>query len=164
MPSLYRSMVAACLTLSTVGAPLAAQQRSSGLDGAWRHVRTFVVTPDSSFARPTLQGLLVIQGRHFSQTWVIEGNSGVQQASQPNTAEQKAARYDVLIANAGTMEVRDTLVTLRYEQAKNPNVVGRTRVGRFRVTGDTLRAVYDDPWDKDRAKTVRTTITYVRVR
>jgi hypothetical protein len=154
----------AVLLLSISAASLAAQQRASPLDGAWRHVRTDVVTPDSTYQRPALQGMIILTGRHYSQFWVSPGQSAVQQAAQPNTAEEKAARYDVVTANAGTFEVRDTLVTYRIEHAKNPRIVGTTRVASYRLKGDTLWSVFVAPWEKDRTKTVRTTITNVRAR
>ena len=154
----------AVLLLSTSGASLAAQRVATPLDGAWRHVRTEVVTPDSSHQRPALQGLIVYSGRHYSQVWVNPRPSGVQQASQPTTAEEKAARYDVLSANAGTFELQDTLITIRVEQAKNPRVAGTTRVGTYRIKGDTAWFVFLDPWAKDSTKTVRTTIINVRAR
>ena len=161
MRPLARFSVTALL-LSISAASVAAQQRSSPLDGAWRHVRTEVVSPESTYQRPASQGIIILSGRHYSQIWVDPGQSGVQQASQPTTAQEKAARYDVLAANAGTFEVRDTLVTYRVEHAKNPRVVGTTRVARYRLKGDTLWSMFTDPWEKDRTKTVRTTITNVR--
>jgi hypothetical protein len=164
MRQLTRCSVAAML-LSVSGALLPAQQRaSSPIDGAWRHLRTEVVTPDSTYQRPALQGMIILAGRHYSQLFVRPSPSGVQQASQPTTTEEKAARYDVLTANAGTFEVRDTLITYRVEHAKNPRFVGTTRVARYRLKGDTLWSVFLDPWVKDSTKTVRTTITNVRVR
>jgi hypothetical protein len=154
----------AALLLSTLPASLVAQRPSSPLDGAWRHVRTEVVTPDSTFQRPVSQGMIIYSGRHYAQVFVNPARSGVQQASQPTTAEEKAARYDVLSANAGTFELQDTLVTIRVEQAKNPRFAGTTRVGNYRIKGDTAWFVFVDPWAKDSTKTVRTTIVNVRAR
>jgi hypothetical protein len=154
----------AALLLSTSAASLAAQQRSTPLEGAWRHVRTEVVTPDSTYQRPASAGMIIYSGRHYSQLWVNPGRPGVQQASRPATAEEKAARYDVLMANAGTVEVQDTLITFRVEHAKNPRVAGTTRVGTYRLKGDTVWYVFLDPWVKDSTKTVRTTVTNVRAR
>lgn len=163
MRQLTRFSVAALL-LSISAASLPAQQRPSPIDGAWRHLRTEVVTPESTYQRPALQGMIILSGRHYSQIFVRPSPSGVQQASQPTTAEEKAARYDVLTANAGTFEVRDTVVTYRVEHAKTPRVVGTTRVASYRLKGDTLWSVFLDPWAKDSTKTVRTTITNVRIR
>jgi hypothetical protein len=163
MGSFARFSVAA-LILSTSAASIAAQQRVSRLDGAWRHVRTQIVAPDSAYERPPLQGMGVISGRRFSQTWVVPGRSGVQQASQPTTAGEKAARYDVLIANAGTLDIRDSVITFRYEQAKNPRIVGTNAIRRYRLRGDTLWLMGESPSQKDSTKLVRFTDTFVRMR
>jgi len=154
----------AALVLSISAASLPAQQRLLPIEGAWRHLRSEIVTPESTYQRPALQGMIILSGRHYSQIFVIPSPSGVQQASQPTTAEEKAARYDALMANAGTFEVRDTVITYRVEHAKNPRIVGTTRVASYRLKGDTLWSVFLAPWAKDSTKTVRTTITNVRVR
>lgn len=154
----------AALLLSMSTATLSAQGHAARLDGGWSATRVEVVSPDSTYLVPPRQGLLVISGRHFSQVWAAPEPAGVQQASQPTTAEQKAGRYDVLIANAGTLEVRDTLVTFTAAQAKNPRVVGTSAVRRYTLRADTLWLVTRQPWAKDSTKTVRTTVTLVRQR
>ncbi len=163
MRSLARFSVAALL-LSMSAVPLAAQERPVSFDGAWRHVRTQIVAPDSTYERPLLQGMAVVSGRHFSQTWIIPGQSGVQQASQPTTADEKAVRYGALIANAGTLDVRDSVITYHYAQAKNPRVVGTKAMRRYRLRGDTLWLMGESAWAKDSTKVVRFTDTFVRMR
>jgi hypothetical protein len=163
MGTLARFSVAALL-LSMSAGPLTAQRQPPSFDGAWRHAGTQIVAPDSSYERPQLQGMGVLSGRRFSQTWVIPRQSGVQQASQPTTADEKAARYDVLIANAGTFDVRDSAITFHYEQAKNPRVVGTKAIRRYRLRGDTLWLMGESPWQKDSTKVVRFTDTFVRMR
>lgn len=88
--------------------------------------------------------------------------SGVQQASQPTSPEQMAARYDVLIASGGAFEVRDTLIVFHDEQAKNAQVVGTDVVRRYQFRGDTLALNSTQPWESGRTNTVRITTTFVR--
>jgi hypothetical protein len=158
------SVSIAALLISVSAASLTAQRQSAKLDGAWQTVRVEVVSPDSTYLPPLRRGLLVISGQYYSQVWGAPEQSGVQQASQPTTVEQKAARYDAVIANAGTLQVQDTLVTFTPTQAKSPRVIGTNAVRRYTLRGDTLRLVFSQPWAKDSTKSVRTTMTLVRQR
>jgi hypothetical protein len=153
--------VALLLSLATFQA--GAQQRASRFDGAWRQVRVEVVSPDSSYVTPPWDGVGVISGRHFSEIW-LTSPAGVRHPSVPTTAEQKAARYDALISQAGTFVANDSLLAFTYTHAKIPRRVGTTVSRRYRLRGDTLRLFISAPWQKDSTKTVRTTMTFVRQR
>jgi hypothetical protein len=162
MRALVKSLLCV-VVLSLVTVPLSAQGRSR-FDGAWKAVRIEVVSPDSTYGQEPFPGLAIVSGGHYSQIWVMPNSDGVQQASQPSTVEQKAARYDQLIVNAGTLEVKDTLLIYHREYAKNPKQVGTTDTRRFRLLGDTLWLVSTEPWSKDPKKSVRTTVVGVRQR
>jgi hypothetical protein len=163
MRALVKSLLCV-VVLSLVAVRLSAQQVRSRFDGAWKVVRVDVVSPDSTYQEEPNPGLAVISGRHFSLILVMPNSDGVQQASQPSTIEQKAARYDQLIVRAGTLEVKDTLFIQHVEHAKNPTQVGTTDTRRFRLRGDTLWLVSTEPWSKDPKKSVRTTVVGVRQR
>ena len=155
---------AACLLVAIAALPLAAQKRAPSLDGAWRWVRTDVVSPDSSYRLPASEGLAVISGRYGSQIWVRPPAEGVQPGSQVSTAEEKVARFDRLTANAWTFELRDSVIVSRYLQAKNSALVGTTVSPTFRLRGDTLSLTVTSPWPKDSTKVVRRTNVFVRMR
>jgi hypothetical protein len=126
-------------------------------------VRVEVVSPESSYVTAPWDGIGVISGRHFSELWVTPA-AGVRQASVPTTAEQKAARYDALITQAGTFVANDTVMTFKYTHTKVPHAAGRTVSRRYQLRGDTLRLFLSAPWQKDSTKTVRTTFTFARLR
>lgn len=143
-----------------------AQKRGPNLDGAWEHVRSHVERPDSARDFAHMEGMAVFHGGYFSQIFVNPAAPGVQQQgfSQPATAEEKVARFDVLTANAGTYETHDSTLTFRYTHAKNPRVEGVSTTATFRLRGDTLWVMRTMPWAKDSTKTVHTTAVFVRMR
>jgi hypothetical protein len=163
MRPLARSVVALTV-LSLSAASLGAQQRAGRLDGGWRLVHEQVATPDSTFVPTLSNGRLVISGRHYSQIALRPAATGVQQASVPSAIEEKAARYDLVTANAGTIEVRDGQLTFHIEQAKVPQIMGTTSVRPYRLKGDSLWITATRPSMKDSTKTVRTVSTFVRER
>ena len=149
------------LSLFTSG--LLAQQKVSAFNGVWHHFGARVVSPDSTYMRPpNTQAVSILLDGHFSNFSIAAAPTGVQQASRPTTVEEKAARYDVLTANAGTFEVHDSTVTARYEYAKNPAAVGTTASQYYRLVGDTLWNTSVTPWAADTTKRVRTTTKWVR--
>lgn len=155
---------AACLLVAIAALPLPAQKHTPSLDGAWRWIRTEVVSPDSSYRLPVPEGMAVISGHYGSQTWVRPPAAGVQPLSQVNSAEEKVARFDMLTANAWTFELRDSVMVSRFLQSKNPATVGTTLSATFRVRGDSLSLTFQDPWSKDSTKVERRTLVYVRMR
>lgn len=106
----------------------------------------------------------IVSGRHFSQMHVNPSLAGVQQASQPTTAEQKAARYDAILARAGSFELRDTLLVGHILHSTDPTDVGTTVTARWRLQADTLWQTVVTKWAKDSTKTVRFTSVWVRER
>jgi hypothetical protein len=141
---------------------LLAQQKVSAFNGVWHRVEVRVVSPDSTYMRPPSTAVSILLDGHFSNFAIGSGPPGVQQAARPTTVEEKAARYDVLTANAGTFEVHDSTIAGRYEYAKNPATVGTTFSQYFRLVGDTLWNTTVTPWATDTTKRVRTTIKWVR--
>jgi len=151
------------LSASTLA--LSAQQGLSRFDGVWHQVEIRVVRPDSTVMRPPAQGMSIILNGHFIQLWVAPVPPGVQQASRPTTAEEKAARYDLLTANAGTFEVHDSTAISHFEHAKSPAVANTTgNPFVYRLVGDSLWNTVTSRWAKDTSKVVRTTTKFVRQR
>jgi hypothetical protein len=161
-----RTSFATSLLLAYVAVPssLIAQKRTPNFDGAWRWVRTEVASPDSSYQTPGWPGISIISGRHFAQFHENQKEAGVQQASQPTSAEQKAARYDNILARTGTFEVHDSSLVVHVSYAKSPAAAGTTFAVTWRLRGDTLWQWGVSKWQKDSRKSVRTTYVYARVR
>jgi hypothetical protein len=158
---------ALCLSVFLTAAPFVyAQRAASTFNGIWREMEIRVERPDTAYTRPGWNGVSIILNGHFSQIWLPPGQPGVQQQGAAlTTAEQKAARYDSITANAGVLEVKDdSTFAGHYEQAKNPAAIGRTFTVHYRLRGDTLWQIGTAPWSKDSSKTVRTTHKYVRMK
>lgn len=161
----FTSRIAVRLGLLAVAASADAQQPPSKYDGVWRNVSREIVSPDSASRPAPFQGMAIFHGNHFIQIWLAPTPGGVQQASRLTTADQKAARYDLLTANGGTFEVRDdTLTIAHYDIAKSPATMGTSATFRVRLVADTLWTFGTSRWPRDTTKLVHSTTKYVRVR
>src|SRR5947199_6839638 len=116
-------------------ASASAQKRAAKLDGAWVVVHEKIVAPDTTIEYSGPPGLLIISGRYYSQIFLNAPEQGIQQASEPSTVEGKAARYDLLTANAGIDEISDTLITIHIQYAKSPAAIGGTFQSSYRIRG-----------------------------
>ena len=153
-------VISIALSIST----LSAQSRTSAFDGAWRHVRTEIVSPEGTSQGPHFDGQAVFSGRYYSQTWIARDMPGGKATGELTTAQQKADRYEALIANSGTLDVGDTLVTFNLGQAKDPQAERSSVRTGYRIRGDSLWLRLGGPWEKDSTKTVRTTMVFARIR
>jgi len=154
--------LAATFVVSQSLTPLAGRAQASRFEGAWKHIGGEVVTPDSSYEVRPINGLVVIHGRYFSQTWAPTPRIGVPQAGGPMDAASKAARYDVITTNAGTIEVSSKTFVSHFLEAKNPALVGQSVTYEYRFHGDTLFTSRSDPIGGDRAKVRHSNLIFVR--
>jgi hypothetical protein len=150
--------------LAVFASVLHAQSSASALNGAWQRVSIRTVRPDSTLTPTPAPGICVIIDGHYSQIYIGAPPAGVQQASRPTTAEEKAARYDILTANAGSFTVHDSTVSGQYDFAKSPTVMGTKADFYFRRKGDTLWTWTVTPFAADSTKRVRSTTTWVRAK
>jgi hypothetical protein len=155
------SLVAAFVALNSASAQ---KPNPAVLNGIWHQTAVHIERPDSTVDRPPSSGMTIIYNGHFTQVYVAPAARGVQQAARPTSAEEKAARYDLLTANGGRFEMTDSTFILHYEIAKTPAQATATVTVRYRLHGDTLWQFTAARWPQDTTKMVRTTYTWVRAK
>ena len=82
----------------------------SGLVGVWLIVETTVTTPDSTTTDENPQpGIYIFTERHFSNMLVPRENRPL--FSEERTDEERLVAYDNFIADSGSYELTDSLLT-----------------------------------------------------
>ena len=95
----------------------------SGLVGAWLIVETEVTTPSGTTTNENPQtGLYIFTERHFSNMLIPRESRPL--FSEERTDEEKLVAYDNFIADSGSYELTDSLLTTHNMIAKVPNVTG----------------------------------------
>jgi hypothetical protein len=141
---LLRSMIVLplCLVCCTepqqqAGTAQDAASTGDAVQGVWE-----VMTQKSPDGRTTEQagpGQIIFTGGRYSAIYSIADGERPSSAVPFNpTAEEKAAQYDTIIANAGTYEISGSQLTFRPMIAKTPEFTGGSSTNVFRVDGDTL--------------------------
>ena len=124
------------------------------LNGAWVRVAEWWSAPDTSWHRAAgLQpNLYIFSGRYYSIMLVPDDAPRTPLPPQP-TDSQRLAAFSRFIANAGTFEIADSIITIRPIVAKNPNLMnGWTHRMILRQRGDSLWLVERGPWRRDPTK------------
>jgi len=100
----------------------AESEPANGLVGAWLIVETTVSTPDGTATDENPQpGLYIFTERHFSN--MIVPREARELFSEERTDEERLVAYDNFIADSGTYELTESLLTTDNIIAKVPNAM-----------------------------------------
>ena len=123
---------------------------SAGLPGAWLLVETKTTTRDSTWVDTSPQpGLYVFTDKHFSLMLIPQDTLRVLPRENASSA-QKLAAYENFIADAGSYEASDSILTMQNFIAKEPYAMqGRPGAGspyHYRLSGDSLTLTFRRAW------------------
>ena len=136
-------LVASCVPGSTP-----ATSDNAGLVGTWRIAETTRTTGDSTWvSEDPRPGLYIFTERHFS-LMLIPGDSARVEWSGEGTSEERLAAFENFVADAGTYEATDSVITMSNILAKLPWAMNLGGGGPYRylVDGDTLTLSFGPGW------------------
>jgi hypothetical protein len=150
-----KAIVPATVLLAIVSAPTSAQT----VRGVWKPVEV-VISKGPNAGRHTTDvqpGLLFLTDSHYSIMFVSGFAARPHLSAQPTDSE-RARAFESFIAQAGTYQLKDSILTRTPTVAKNPGVmVGQSYATRMRAVADTI-------WfTVTAADTVETRTKWVRV-
>ena len=148
----------ACTPAPEQQEPAVEETAEPGLEGAWKTTEFSLVSPDTSYTIGDPQpSLYVFLKRHYSIMYVpgdeprelFGGDQPVLGAAEPTDAE-KIVAFNSFIANSGTYELTDSMLTTRPMVAKTPNfMAGGSLTFTYEIEGDGLRLTLRLPWEPD---------------
>ena len=148
----------ACAPAPEQQEPAVEETAEPGLEGAWKTTEFSLVSPDTSYTISDPQpSLYVFLKRHYSIMYVpgdeprelFGGDQPVLGAAEPTDAE-KVVAFNSFIANSGTYELTDSMLTTRPMVAKTPNfMAGGSLTFTYEIEGDGLRLTLRLPWEPD---------------
>ena len=118
---------------------------SNSLVGAWLIVETTVTTPGGTTTNENPQtGLYIFTQGHFSNM-LIPGERR-SPFGEERTDEERLVAYDNFIADSGSYELTDSLLTTHNRIAKVPNAMDGGFSYRYILEGDSLVLTFDGGW------------------
>ena len=117
----------------------------NGLVGAWLIVETTITTPSGTTMNENPQpGVYIFTERHFSNMLIPEERRSL--FGEERTDEERLAAYDNFIADSGSYELTDSLLTTHNMIAKVPNAMDGGFPYRYILDGDSLVLTFDRGW------------------
>lgn len=121
-----------------------AESISPELDGAWRRTFSETIGPDGSrHPGSTHESFLLISDGFYSMNWAFgpEASEYYSERFSP-TDDEKLARYDVLLVNAGRFELDGDVLTIHPIFALVPEFIGGLGEFEYSLDEGTLELVW----------------------
>ena len=91
------------------------------IEGVWKVTEIVVAGQDASNVSSPQPGLIIFTQKYYSVMWVPGNEPRTLFKGENPTNEEKIAAYDSFIANAGSYEVVDGILTLHPMVSRSPN-------------------------------------------
>jgi hypothetical protein len=89
--------------------------------------------------------IFIFTRRHYSMAWVAGENANRAFAQRWNpTNDEKIERFDSMVVNAGTYEVKGSVLMAHPVVARIPDFIGGKLICEFHVDEDTMRLRFID--------------------
>lgn len=118
--------------------------------GVWQVKETARQNTSSSHADKPLPSIFIFTEHHYSMMWVpsVESQQPFEERWNPADAE-KVERFNSLIVNAGTYEIKGSTLTAHPVVARIPDFVGGKLICEYRIENKTMWLKFLDEYSFD---------------
>jgi lipocalin-like protein len=129
------------LTLLVVCTTIVSAQSSTkkSIEGVWKVTEIVVTGADASNVPNPQPGLIIFTQKHYSVMWVPGSQPRNLFKGENPTNDEKIAAYDSFVANSGSYELVDGILTLHPMVSRSPNfMAGGVTKNQLRIEGTTM--------------------------
>jgi len=129
------------LTLMVLCTTIVSAQSSTkkSIEGVWKVTEIVVTGEDASNVSRPQPGLIIFTQKHYSVMWVPGNQPRSLFKGENPTNDEKIAAYDSFVANSGSYEVAEGILTLHPMVARSPNfMAGGVSKNQLRIEGMTM--------------------------
>jgi hypothetical protein len=118
--------------------------------GVWQVREIARQDTSSSHSQNPLPSVFIFTEHHYSMMWLpsVESQKSFAERWSP-TDEEKIERFNSLIVNAGTYEIKGSTLTAHPVVARIPDFVGGKLLCEFRIENDTMWLKFVDEYSFD---------------
>lgn len=143
----WSSVVTVALTFTVACRSPEPQPRASAspdLDGAWRRVFSETIGPDGTrYPGRIHESFFLISDGFYSMNWAFGPEAADFYSDRFNpTDDEKLARYNTLLVNAGRFDLDGDVLTIHPIFALVPEFIGGLGEFEYTLDGDTLQLVW----------------------
>jgi hypothetical protein len=123
------------------------EKQAKGVVGVWQVKEIARQGGSGPIAAEPLPSVIIFTRSHYSMVWVFDTEPPRSFAEQwsPTDAE-KIERFDSLVVNSGTYEIKGNRLTAHPIVARIPEFVGGKLICEYRVENDTMQLKFVDEY------------------
>jgi hypothetical protein len=126
------------------------ERESQGVVGVWQVKEIALQDGSEPIADKSFPNIIMFTRRHYSMMWVLGAKTQQSFAERWNpTNAEKIERFDALVVNSGTYEIKGSTLTAHPIVARIPEFVGGTLICEYRLENDTMRLKFVDEYSYD---------------
>jgi hypothetical protein len=124
--------------------------RAKGVVGVWRVREMVRQGGEGKITDKPFPNIFIFTDRHYSMVWVLGPDAELPFADRWNpTEEEKIRRFDSLVVNSGTYEIKGSTLMAHPIVARIPDFVGGKLICEFLVEDSTMRLKFVDEYSFD---------------
>jgi len=123
---------------------------AKGVVGVWQVKEIARQNGSGPIAGKTLPSIFIFTPRHYSMVWVLGTEPQRSFAERWNPTDvEKIRRFNSLVVNSGTYEIKGSILTAHPIVARIPEFVGGKFICEYRLENVTMRLAFIDEYSYD---------------
>ena len=126
----------------------ACRKEVKGVVGVWQ-IKQVATQSGALITDKPLPGLFIFTPNHYSMLWVLSTKTEPFAERWNPTDDEKIKRFNSLIINSGTYEIKDSTLTTYPVVARIPELMGGEQLCEYRLESDTMWLKFVDEYSFD---------------
>ena len=146
----YRFILSILVILGIIACDRSVTRDPAGIVGVWQIKEITNQDVSEPLVNDSLPSLFIFTPHHYSMVWVQseEPQRAFVECWKPTDIE-KIKRYDSIVVNSGTYEIKESYLTAYPIVARVPEFMGGRLICEFQVEEDTLKLKLLDEYTYD---------------
>ena len=126
----------------------ACKKEDKGIVGVWQ-ITEVATQSGALITDKPLSGLFIFTPNYYSMLWVLSTKTEPFAERWNPTDDEKIKRFNSLIINSGTYEIKDSTLTTYPVVARIPELMGGEQLCEYRLESDTMWLKFVDEYSFD---------------
>ena len=124
------------------------KKEDKGIVGVWQ-IKEVATQSGALITDKPLPSIFIFTPGHYSMLWVLSTKTEPFAERWNPTDAEKIKRFNSLIINSGTYEIKDSTLTMYPVVARIPELMGGKQICEYRLDNDTMLLKFVDEYSFD---------------